>query len=313
MTTRMNAHAKINLVLRVGARQPDGYHELRTTFQSLALHDTLEFSGAPGPLVIECDDPSVPVDARNLVWRAAALAWEAAGRRGEPAGVRVVLRKRIPAQGGLGGGSADAAVALVAFTRLWGGASSSAARHELARQLGADVPFFLCGGTASATGRGDRLVPVPDLPVHHVVLVFPPFGVSTADAYRWLDEDRERGRIPGPGGDDPGPAGIGGDGRGHVRTADGGVLAVENDLEAPVVERHPEIGRIRDALREAGARAAAMSGSGSTVFGLFADEAGARAAASGLARAGWRTALTATAGRDEALRFLVSTGNCRID
>lgn len=312
MTARMQAHAKINLVLRVGARQPDGYHELRTTFQSLALHDTLEVSEAPGPLTIECDDPLVPVDARNLVWRAAALAWEAAGRPGEPAGVRVVLRKRIPAQGGLGGGSADAAAALVAFTRLWGAASSSPARHELARRLGADVPFFLCGGTASATGRGDRLVPLPDLPAHHVVLVFPPFGVSTADAYRWLDEDRERGRIAGPLGHDPDPAG-GGGGRCHVRTADGEELAIENDLEGPVVARHPEIGRIRDALRGAGARAAAMSGSGSTVFGLFADDAGARAASAALARAGWRTALTATAGRDEALRFLVSTGGSRIN
>lgn len=289
----MRAHAKINLALRVGRRQPDGYHDLRTTFQSLALHDTLTFVEAPGPLAIECDDPAVPVDARNLVWRAAALAWEAAGRQGPPSGVRVTLRKRIPAQGGLGGGSADAAAAIVAFGRLWNTASSPAERHALARRLGADVPFFLCGGTAFATGRGDELSPLPDLPLHHVVLVFPPFGVPTADAYRWLDEDREHGRTVSPG-EAP-----------HVRLADGSRLAVVNDLEGPVAARHPEIGRIRDALGAAGAGAAAMSGSGSTVFGLFEEAAAAGGAADALRSAGWRVEVTATAGRAEAQRFLV--------
>lgn len=293
----MKAHAKINLALHVGARQPDGYHELRTVFQSLALHDTLEFAEASGPLVIECDDRAVPVDARNLVWRAAALVWEASGREGPPAGVRVSLHKRIPAQGGLGGGSADAAAAVVGFGRLWEAASSPTARHALARRLGADVPFFLCGGTASATGRGDDLSPLPDLPAHHVVLVMPPFGVATAEAYRWLDDDREQGRAGLSPRVEASPA--------LVRLADGTPIAVVNDLEAPVAARHPEIAQIREALCAAGAGAAAMSGSGSTVFGLFREADAARTAAAGLRSAGWRTELTRTAGREEAQRFLV--------
>jgi 4-diphosphocytidyl-2-C-methyl-D-erythritol kinase len=296
--TPMRAHAKINLALSVGPCQPDGYHQLRTIFQSLGLHDTIEFAEAPGPLAIVCDDPTVPVDARNLVWKAAALVWEAAGRRGEPAGVRVTLRKRIPAQGGLGGGSADAAVAVAAFAGLWGACTSPAARDAVARRLGADVPFFLHGGTALGTGRGDELSPLADLPEHQVVLVFPPFGVSTADAYRWLDEDRARGIAESRPAIPPLPCGT-------VHLADGTTVAVANDLEAPVAARHPEVGQIRDALRAAGAGAAAMSGSGSTVFGLFRSPDMARAAAAALDAAGWRTERTTTVGRVEAQRFLV--------
>lgn len=305
----MRAHAKINLTLLVGGRQPDGYHELRTIFQSLALHDTLEVRERPGALAIECDDPAVQTDSRNLVWRAAARVWEASGRPGPPEGALVTLRKRIPAQGGLGGGSSNAAVALVAFERLWHPAMPAEVRLGLARRLGADVPFFLCGGTAAGVGRGDEVTPLPDLPPCHVVLVFPPFGVPTADAYRWLDEDRARGG--------EGPAGLSGSAGALtypfqeaspgqvVHLADGTPIAILNDLEAPVVARHPEIGRIRDALRAAGADGAAMCGSGSTVFGLFRDAAAAAAAGAVLAAEGWRTTVSATAGRDEAAGFLV--------
>ncbi|MBP1635137.1 MAG: ispE [Acidobacteria bacterium] len=289
---RLDALAKINLTLRVLERRPDGYHRLRTVFQSIALHDTLEFQVAPGPFTIECDDPSVPVDGRNLVWRAASLAWQAAGRPGEPAGVRVRLRKRIPAQGGLGGGSADAAAAVAAFTRLWPAREGASSREAIARRLGADVPFFLCGGTALGEGRGDDVTPLADLPLRHVVLVFPPFGVPTAEAYGWLDEDRAAGKARAAP-------------RHALRLADGAEVEVANDLEAPVVARHPEIGRARDALLAAGAEAAAMSGSGSAVFGLFPAEAAAAAAAEGLRSAGWRAALSRTAGRERALRFLV--------
>ena len=289
----MRAHAKINLTLLVGGRQPDGYHELHTIFQSLALHDTLDVHERPGPFAIECDDPAVPTDSRNLVWRAAALVWEASGRPGPPSGALVTLRKRIPAQGGLGGGSSNAAAALVAFERLWHPAMHPEMRLGLARRLGADVPFFLYGGTAAGAGRGDELTPLPDLPPHHVVLVFPPFGVPTPDAYRWLDEDRGRDErheaLPAQ----------------EVHLADGTPIAIANDLEAPVVARHPEIGRIRDALRAAGADGAALCGSGSTVFGLFRDAGAAAAAGAALAAAGWRTSITATTGREEAAGFLV--------
>jgi 4-diphosphocytidyl-2-C-methyl-D-erythritol kinase len=299
MRLTFDAHAKVNLSLRVLDRLPDGYHVLHTVFQSLELHDTLEVEERPGPFAIECDDPAVPTDARNLVWRAAALAWTAAERPGSPEGARVRLWKRIPAQGGLGGGSTDAAAALAAFGRLWGGGDASSWR-ALSAKVGADVPFFFCGGTALGKGRGDELTPLADLPAHAAVLVFPPFGVSTAAAYGWLDEDRAAGR------------GAARADRGVLRLADGSPLTVENDLEPPVAARHPDIARIRESLVRAGARAAAMSGSGSTVFGLFEDPAAAADAVAALRAAGWETRLTRTARRDEALRFLVAGEGCRI-
>ncbi|HSK08192.1 MAG TPA: 4-(cytidine 5'-diphospho)-2-C-methyl-D-erythritol kinase [Vicinamibacterales bacterium] len=294
----LDAHAKINLTLEVLGKRADGYHGLRTIFQSLALHDTIEFADEAGPFRMACDDPAVPADARNLVWRAAVLVWQASGRAGEPEGARVRLRKRIPAQGGLGGGSADAAVAVIAFSRLWLPRAAPAAWGEIARQLGADVPFFLCGGTALGVARGDEVVPMANLPARHVVLVFPPFGVSTAEAYGWLDQDREAGTPPGtlPSGELPGP---------ELVLADGTAVRVRNDLEGPVVARHPEIGSARDALKDAGADAAAMSGSGSTVFGLFSEGERAGRAAAALAADGWRTLVSRTIAREEASRFLV--------
>jgi 4-diphosphocytidyl-2-C-methyl-D-erythritol kinase len=152
------AFAKINLHLRVLGARPDGYHELRTTFQSIALADTLTFSCAPGPFRIECDDPACPIDRRNLVWRAAQQVWKAARRRGGPRDVTVRIAKRIPMQAGLGGGSSD-------------------------------VPYFLEGGTALGLDRGDRLFPLVDIPRAWVALVVPAFGVSTKDAFAWWDAD----------------------------------------------------------------------------------------------------------------------------
>src|SRR5688572_32086130 len=243
------AFAKINLDLRIVDVQADGYHELRTTFQSIALHDILRFAPTRGPFVVESDDPGCPTDG-NIVERAARCLWEAAGRTGAPAGVRVRIDKRIPVAAGLGGGSADAAAALRALARLWDVRLPSREMHATAASVGADVPFFLRGGTALGRGRGDLLSAVPDRPRRWVVVAAPPFGVSTADAYRWFDEATRRGV-----------------GR-RRRLAIGG-RRLRNDLQPPVVARHPEIGAIADQLRRSGASHAAMSGSGSAVFGLF--------------------------------------------
>ena len=285
LTIRVRAYAKLNLTLRVGAIQADGFHPLQTVFQSLALHDTLEFTPRRGPFSLTCSDPGVPVDDRNLVTRAARALWRALGRAGEPRGVVVHLTKHIPMQAGLGGGSSDAASALSALARLWRARGARPDLPAVAAGLGSDVSYFLLGGTALGLSRGEELYPLEDLPACAVVLALPAFGVPTADAYRWFDEDGlkplARPRVAGRA----------------VPAWRGRRLALVNDLEAPVVRRHPEIGAARRALEAAGAEAAAMTGSGSAVFGLFFAEAAARQAAKAVAEAGFVAQLTRTVDR----------------
>ena len=284
LRVQVRAHAKVNLDLRVLGTRPDGYHELRTVFQAIELHDVLTCVERPGPFALKCRTPGVPLDESNLVWRAAARLWRALGRDGEPRDVVVSIDKVIPMQAGLGGGSADAAAALAGLARLWGGAPMTLLR-EVGSAIGADVAFFLSGGTALGLGRGEEIYPLVDLPPHWVVVVLPPFGVSTVEAYGWYDEDRAAGLrdtrelqflpVPWPS-----------------RAAQ-----MVNDLEPPVARRHPEIVAIRGGLREAGAVAAAMSGSGSAVFGLFRSRAAAARALRPLARGGCRALLTRTLAR----------------
>jgi 4-diphosphocytidyl-2-C-methyl-D-erythritol kinase len=282
---RVHAFAKINLGLHVLGARRDGYHELRTTFQTLVLHDTLTFSASRGPFEIVCDDPACPVDRSNLVWRAAERLWRAAGHRGAPGGVRVRLAKRIPLQAGLGGGSSDAAAALRALARLWRVTLARDRLRRIAIQLGADVPFFLEGGTVLGLNRGDVLRPQADWPASWVVLVVPDFGVSSKDAYRWWDSARRTPLRPGARR------------RPELRRSAGSAVPCGNDLEGPVAARHPEISRIVAALRRAGAHHAAMSGSGSAIFGLFHDRRAAETAAGRLGRPSRRALVTRTLGR----------------
>jgi 4-diphosphocytidyl-2-C-methyl-D-erythritol kinase len=280
------AHAKVNLDLRVLGTRTDGYHELRTVFQTIELHDTLTLLDRPGPFALRCRAPGVPLDDSNLVWRAASALWKALGREGEPLDTVVTIDKVIPMQAGLGGGSADAAAALLGLGRLWGGVPLTLLR-EVASSIGADVPFFLSGGTALGLGRGEEIYPLVDLPLHWIVVVRPPFGVSTAEAYAWYDEDRTAGLkeprelqilpVPWP-----------------TRAAQ-----MINDLEPPVVRRHPEITTLQASLKEAGALAAAMSGSGSAVFGLFRSRTAAARSVKPLSRGGSRVFLTRTLTRAE--------------
>jgi 4-diphosphocytidyl-2-C-methyl-D-erythritol kinase len=276
----------VNLDLRVLGTRADGYHELRTVLQSIELHDTLTCVERPGAFALKCRVSGVPLDDSNLVWRAAAALWRTLGRDGDPRDAVITIDKRIPMQAGLGGGSGNAAAALLALGRLWGGAPVTLLR-EVASRIGADVPFFLSGGTALGLGRGEEIYPLVDLPPHWIVIVRPPFGVSTAEAYSWYDEDRTAGvkeprelqilPVPWPS-----------------RAAQ-----MVNDLEVPVVRRHPEIGSLKGALREAGAVASVMSGSGSAVYGLFRTRAAADRAVKPLSRAGSRALLTRTLTRAE--------------
>jgi len=289
-TVIVRAHAKINLDLRVLGPRPDGYHELRTVFQSIALHDVVECMPREGAFAIECTTAGVPLDSSNLVWRAADALWRALRRRPPARDVLIRLHKNIPLQAGLGGGSADAAAALIGLARLWNTPVRPPQLTDVAATLGADVPFFLSGGTALGLGRGDEVYPLADLARHWIVLLVPGFGVSTADAYNWYDGERDLSRgsarepqhVPGPW---------------PSRAAQ-----MINDLEAPIARHHPEIDQMRTALRRAGALAAAMSGSGSAVFGLFQKRADALAAVDRLSGSGWRVLLTESLDRGEYAR-----------
>jgi len=254
---RVRAFAKINLSLRVVGRRADGYHELRTIFQSIALHDTLTIRQSGGAFELTCGDPRCPTDGTNLVARAAEQVWKAAGRRGHPRGVAAHIVKRIPLESGLGGGSSDGAAAIRAFGALW--RVDAVRQREIAAALGADVPYFLEGGTVLGLERGDVLFPLMDRPPEWAVVVVPAFGVSTRDAFGWFDRGERSAR-------------------GRQLSGEGAVAV--NDLAAAVARRHPEIRRLITSLREQrGASAAAMSGSGSAVFGLFAKRNDAERAA----------------------------------
>jgi 4-diphosphocytidyl-2-C-methyl-D-erythritol kinase len=280
MRLTLRAHAKLNLDLRVGGRRADGYHELRTIFQTVALHDTLVIESTPRkPFTIAGDASAMPLGEDNLAWRAAAALWHAIGRAGLPIGARITIRKRIPAQAGLGGGSSDAAATLAGLNRLWREPIAPLALVSLAATLGGDVPFFLVGGTALGLGRGDEIYPLIDLPSHDVVIVRPSFGVSTKDAYAWLADARST--PPGNG----------------VALAERSYDGFANDFERVVEAHHPEIQEIRQRLQRLGAKTARMSGSGSAVFGLFATTAGARRAEIKLRRPEWTVIRTRTSRR----------------
>jgi 4-diphosphocytidyl-2-C-methyl-D-erythritol kinase len=285
---QINAYAKINLVLAVGGRRPDGYHEVETILQQLELHDRLEFREADG-FSLYTDSREIPSGPENLVWRAASLLrTRYCGSRG----AEIRLYKSIPVTAGLAGGSADAAAALKGLNRLWGLELDFETLQGLAAELGADVPFCLAGPTALARGRGELVTSLSPAPTLGVVVVKPPFGVRAAEAYAWFD------RIRMPFSFFVGAAG-GGTGVCHdvdvlamlhaLEARDGHAIArsVSNDLEAVVFDRHPELSEIKRQLLDGGALGALMAGSGPVVFGLTADLAGAEAVAAGLRSRGW--------------------------
>lgn len=284
------APAKVNLLLRVRERESSGYHRLQTVFCALDLSDELQLVLDPEPgvrLTVEGARLGDPED--NLVVRA-ARAWLAEAR--PPAasdwrGITARLTKRIPHGGGLGGGSSDAAATLRGLNALVPGRVPESRLADMGKALGSDVPFFLAGTALSwAEGYGERLSPLPPLPPRPVVLAVPPFRISTPAAYAWLDADR---RGLGPFDGEPGPP---------SGWSDLEARAV-NDFERSVFRRHPELRALRDRLRRSGAAPALLSGSGSTVFGVFEREARAEAAAETMQREapGVGVVLTRTAAR----------------
>ena len=236
---QLRSYAKINWSLRVTGKRADGFHDLETVFQTISLHDTLTFRESER-LVVTCDDRTIPTDERNLVVRAArALGVER---------VAIHIEKRIPSGGGLGGGSSNAATTLVALSKMF---SIDAPLERLALDLGSDVPFFLVGGTAYATGRGEVITPLPDAPSLPLLLILPRERVSTAEAFRSLK------RFSPPLGIDA------------YRDFD--MTRFTNDFEEPVFARLPQLRDRKEKLYGLGAQWAQMSGSGSAIVAAFAD------------------------------------------
>jgi 4-diphosphocytidyl-2-C-methyl-D-erythritol kinase len=291
---RVRAFAKINLSLRVLGTRPDGYHELRTVFQSIALHDTLTIRASRGPFRLTCDDPACPSDDTNLIWRAAARLWKAVGRDGAPRDIAIDLIKRIPLQAGLGGGSSDAAATLRVLGRLWRVGDSDVRR--VAAELGADIPFFFEGGTVLGLERGDLLFPLVDYPSAWIVLALPGFGVSTKEAFGWWDASRlatTEDTVDTKGGTAPQRVDA------PRSPCPPWWRDTVNDLEVHVAAHHPQIRRLVSALRRSGASHAAMSGSGSAVFGIFSRRSDAGRAAAALASRSRRMVLTRTLKRSK--------------
>src|ERR1700678_545689 len=265
-SVRIPAFAKINSCLRIIGKRPDGYHELRTIFQTISLRDTLELSLLPhAGIFLECTGPGLPTGPQNLVYRAIEAISGELELRG---GIRARLEKKIPVARGLGGGSSDAAAALIGVLQLTKKDLPLAKLLEIAAGLGADVPFFLFGGRALAVNRGDEIYPLPDEPKRSIVIVSPKgIGVSTKDAYEWasaeLTKDSEPHKV--------------------LRfcalcwSRQGSPLL--NDFESPVFRRHPRLEEIRAGLLKRGAADAALAGSGSAVFGIFRNPAQARRSA----------------------------------
>jgi 4-diphosphocytidyl-2-C-methyl-D-erythritol kinase len=300
-TVSVNSYAKVNLSLDILERRPDGFHDIESVMQSIDLHDmiTMRIATEPG-ITVMCDSPGIPTGEANLAYKAASVLCQ---RYRIADGVQIRIRKQVPVQAGLGGGSSNASAVLLGLNSLLGLSIGQGELRDMAACIGSDVPFFIYGGTALARGRGEDILELPDIPVWWMVIVKPEFGVSTAWAYRRLDEMRLAA-------DNIGSPNIG-----IAETASQRMLrclesgnaaqlptALANDMEPPAVEQHPEIEIIKARLVDAGAAGALMSGSGSAVFGLFAhyDEA-SRAVdyLSGLYR---QVFLSKTIGRSESIR-----------
>jgi 4-diphosphocytidyl-2-C-methyl-D-erythritol kinase len=264
------AQAKINLRLRVLSRESSGYHQIETAFQRLDLADDVTVRTGVSGRAIECTGDGIPEGGlgdpeENLAYRAADAYRDAAGW---PDGFAIEIVKRIPVGGGLGGGSADAGTVLRILEAL-APRPMGIRVLDLAARLGADVPFMATEAPlAFAWGRGERMLALTPLPRRRVQLLVPPFGIGTAEAYRWLSESRPP--YEASGALLPAAALV------SWEEVEG---VADNDFERPVEERHPEIGVYRKALERAGARIAMLCGSGSTVFGVFADGARGLAAA----------------------------------
>jgi 4-diphosphocytidyl-2-C-methyl-D-erythritol kinase len=291
----VKAHAKINLNLKVLGKRPDGYHDLETVVQTVTLHDTVTLQVAEDGIALEVDDPSVPADCTNLAWLAASRLPRP---RLAPRGVRIHLGKRIPSGAGLGGGSSDAAATLAGLNGLWDLRLPLSDLVSIAATVGSDAPFFLTGGTALLRGRGTEVQPLPDLGGYDLLVITSGVPISTRDVYAQvpvaLTPARKTSSMTRFS-----PT-LRGSLAGEVETW----ISAGNDLEPIARNLCPAIGEIKTRLLDAGATAAAMSGSGSSVFGVFRDRASLDRAVRVMRGSGYTVLACAPLCRQDSLKSL---------
>ena len=319
----ISSFAKINLGLRIGPLRPDGFHELRTVYQTIALHDVIRVSVERGSgIEIRCADPRVPRDSTNTCWKIVERGIEALKARGR---VVIEIEKRLPVQGGLGGASANAVTALLALERALKKRLPMSERLRIAAEVGSDLPLFLIGGTVLGAGRGEEVYPLSDLPAMPCVVALPEIAVSTPKAFaewdkltvpdssdRMLKFGREISAWLNAGLEsEPRRSGVSarGGGRAENPLLDLVRTGIENDFEKVVFPLHPELREVKRVLEGAGAAYASLSGSGSAVYGLFGSEAKAKAAARKLEKVGTRAVVTSTLARRRYWKKLLALGS----
>jgi len=317
MTVAVRSFAKINLGLYIGAARADGFHSLRTVYQTIALHDVIRVSVGRGRGIdISCEDPRVPLDSSNTCWRIAERVMKAVGGSGR---VSIVIEKKLPVQGGMGAASSNAVATMFALERALKKPLTGAARLRIAAEVGSDLPLFVVGGTVLGVGRGEEVYPLADLPAIPMVVVTPEVGVSTPRAFADWDatenagqrQEPAREQLTGPTGSDrlfeigcvlsawlSGYPNTGASAKGGSRA--GKLLSdlvrtgIENDFERVVFPKYPELRDIKGELERAGSRYASLSGSGSTLYGLFRSRGEAARAASRLRKRGLPAVATST-------------------
>ncbi len=307
MRVQARSFAKINLGLRIGAAREDGFHELLTVYQTIGLHDVIRVSLSRGSgIEIRCTDPRVPKDESNTCHRIVGKVMQALQSKGR---VIIEIEKRLPVQGGMGGASSNAVAALLALERVVKKSLPVEERLRIAGEVGSDLPLFLVGGTVFGVGHGEQVYPLEDLPATACVVVTPEVGVSTPKAFAEWDR-----KLTLPGASDR----MIELGRGlsawlsesysgapfRRGRAENPLLAlvragIKNDFEQVVFPEYPELSEAKSALEHAGAKYASLSGSGSTLYGLFASKEAARAAVVKLRRQGWAAQATVTLTRRE--------------
>jgi 4-diphosphocytidyl-2-C-methyl-D-erythritol kinase len=329
MPVTVRSFAKINLGLCIGPLRPDGYHELRTIYQTVALHDVIRLTVARGSgIEIRCEDPRVPRDSSNTCYRVVERALEVLKARGR---VILEIEKRLPVQGGLGGASGNAAACLLALEQVVKTQLAGAERLRIAAEVGSDLPLFLIGGSVLGVGHGEEVYPLPDLPSVSCVLVTPEIGVSTPKAFADWDAMQAGELTPADPSDriiefgrvlsawlsaqekarsGKGLSGVSAKGRGRAETPllDLVRTGIENDFERVVFPQYPELREVKRVLEKAGAFYASLSGSGSALYGLFRTRAAAGTAAARLEKIGVAAQATVTlTRRQHGKKFLVSS------
>ena len=333
MSIAVRSFAKINLGLKIGPVRADGFHELRTIYQTIALHDVVRVDVQPGSgIEIRCNDPRVPLDESNTCYQAAERVLKAAKASAK---VIVQIEKRLPVQGGLGAGSSNAVATMLGLERALDTKLSAEDKLRIAAEIGSDVPLFLIGGTVLGIGHGEEVCPLQDLPRMHLVVVTPPIAVSTPKAFaQWDNLVAGEAALTGAGAtgtinefgqavdawlsegvfsravsaSEPasGVPAVGGD-RAETPLLDLVRAGIENDFERVVFPEYPDLSEVKRVLEREGARYASLSGSGSTLYGLFGSGEEAQAAASRMSASGHAAVATTTLTREEYWKQLAAS------